>query len=275
MMSMKWILNCCCLLLIGGVVVPSALAEVADIYAQEVPEMTTIECAKCHLPVFEALRDAGGLHKQECRDCHDKFHTFTPGVPWEERVPSCASCHDLPHGEELTACLECHRNAHAPVESLVVAGQLADLCVHCHQQPQIELEIADNVHGEQSCADCHQAERHDVRPQCSTCHDESHVAFVDNAGCVACHPPHEPNRVEYGTEVDNQLCAGCHAEQSEVLQASAKKHQLLACVVCHAKSHGNMTSCQQCHGNGPHNPTLLKNFTSCSDCHGDPHRLKI
>lgn len=254
---------------------PLLAEQVADIYAQDVPEMTTLECAKCHVQIFTDLRDAGGLHKQQCRDCHEIFHTFTPGVAWEERVPSCVGCHEYPHGEDMNVCLECHKNAHAPVESLVVAGKLAEFCVRCHQQPQTDLQLVGNAHGGQECGDCHQGERHGSLPQCSACHEGAHAAYVDNAGCVACHPAHEPNRINYGTEIENALCAGCHADQYEVQQVSEKKHKLLACVVCHAKEHGNITSCQQCHGNGPHNPTLLENFETCSDCHGDPHRLKL
>lgn len=279
MMEMKSILNSrslpmvCLLLLL--IICPAAAQDVTDIFSQDVPQMTTLECAKCHLQVFEALRDTGGLHKQQCRDCHDKFHTLSPGVPWEERVPSCSSCHDYPHAEEMNDCLSCHKNAHAPIDSLVASGEIADLCDRCHQEPLQELAQADNAHGGQACADCHEGERHGERPQCNVCHEEVHTAFVDNAGCVACHPAHEPTRINYGTEIPNQICAGCHADQHQVQQASQKKHKLLACVVCHAKEHGNITSCQQCHDNGPHNPTLLKNFTSCSDCHGDPHRLKL
>lgn len=279
MMKLRMLVNCrsllCVCLLSLFIAGPVFAEDAADIYAQDVPEMTTVECAKCHMQAFEALRDAGGLHKQQCRDCHDKFHTFTPGVVWEDRVPSCVSCHDYPHGEEMSACLACHKNAHAPIESLVASEKMADMCDRCHQQPLEDLNQTDNAHGGQACADCHQGVRHGERPHCSLCHEEVHTPFVDNAGCVACHPAHAPNSIQYGTEISNLICAGCHADQHQVQQASKKKHKLLACVVCHAKEHGNITSCQQCHDNGPHNPTLLENFTSCSDCHGDPHRLKL
>jgi len=104
MKRLSFVESFCSLLLASflalGLSLSVSAAEV-DVYQQEVPEMTTLECAKCHVPVFESLRDFGGLHKQQCRDCHEKFHTFTPGVPWEERVPSCVSCHEHPHGEEM------------------------------------------------------------------------------------------------------------------------------------------------------------------------------
>ncbi len=265
-------------LLLGALllfVAPVSAADVTAIYQQEVPEMTTLECAKCHVAIFETLRDSGGLHQQACRDCHDTFHTFTPDTPWAERVPSCSSCHDYPHGEEQADCMGCHKNAHAPIASLVISAELGHLCSTCHQQPAVDLALENNAHADQDCVDCHQGERHGERPQCNMCHEDSHTEYVDNAGCTACHPHHQPNNITYGTDVANDICAGCHDDQLEELQASEKKHKLLTCVVCHADEHGNVTGCTDCHDNGPHNPILLKNFESCSDCHGDPHGLKL
>ena len=283
MMGMKSMKNCrrwllslvafmSLFLLVAGA---AAAREAVDIYQQDVPEMTTLECAKCHRQVFEALRDAGGLHKQQCRDCHDKFHSFKPGVPWEERMPACSSCHDFPHGEAMNICLECHTNAHAPIESLVATALLADLCDRCHQAQAEELSQGISGHSSQSCFDCHQGERHGVRPQCNLCHEEAHADYVTNAGCTNCHPPHAPNRISYDNKVPNSLCGGCHADQLQIQQASEKKHKELACVICHAKQHGHIPDCQYCHGNGPHNQVLLKNFNSCNECHGDPHQLAL
>jgi hypothetical protein len=260
------------LLLVGSVFAQQA---VVDVYQQDVPEMTTLECAKCHIPVFNDLRDAGGLHKQACRDCHEIYHSFTPGLTWEERVPACSSCHDLPHGEELTACLDCHRNAHAPLASMVVAEALVDQCSTCHQDQQQELDQNVSAHSEQACADCHQGERHGQRPFCTLCHEQPHTEFVDNASCSGCHPPHAPLVIRYDNKVDTAICANCHSEQREVQKASNRKHRTLACVICHADEHGNTLNCQHCHGLGPHNPTLLKNFSGCGDCHGDPHGLRL
>ena len=253
----------------------AAATDVVDIYQQDVPQMTTLECAKCHLQIFESLRDAGGLHQQQCRDCHERFHTFTPGVPWEERVPACSTCHDFPHGEEISTCLQCHTNAHAPIESMVGAEKLFDLCQRCHPEAQQQLAEQPSAHSSQTCIDCHSGARHGQRPDCSSCHAETHAPFVDNVGCVACHAAHAPNSIRYDSQVPNAICAGCHAEQLQGLQDSTRKHTLLACVNCHADEHGLILSCQQCHGSGPHNPTLLENFSSCGECHGDAHKLKL
>lgn len=246
-----------------------------DVYQQAVPEMTTLECAKCHIQVFNDIRDIGGLHKQQCRDCHEIYHTFTPGIAWEDRVPACSNCHDNPHGEEVVACLDCHQNAHAPIQSLVVAEKLVELCGTCHQDQVQELQQNVSAHSEQACADCHLGEQHGQRPLCTICHEEPHTEFIDNTSCSGCHPPHAPLVIKYDNKVETAICAGCHAEQREVQKGSVKKHRTLACVVCHAQEHGNTLDCQHCHGFGPHNETLLKNFSGCGDCHGDPHGLKL
>ncbi len=274
-------LNKCSLVLLAGVLAmvllsgPCAWAEDASVYQQQIPEMTTLECAKCHVGVFTTLRDHGGLHQQPCRDCHEIFHTFTPGVPWSERVPACSQCHDNPHGEAQSDCLACHKNGHAPVFSLIPAAEMGDRCSACHQPETAAIALEGNAHGGQECIDCHQGERHGETPNCSECHEETHTPYVDNRGCIACHPPHEPNAISYGTDIDDNLCAGCHTEEFQTLQTADKKHKLLACVVCHPGQHGRVTGCVDCHANGPHNPTLLKNFSGCRDCHGNPHSLKL
>lgn len=283
MMNLKWtdgwqrrfsalILVASLLLLTAGSVVAK---DDLDIYQQAVPEMTTLECAKCHLQVFESLRDAGGLHQQQCRDCHDKFHTLTPGTPWEQRVPSCSSCHDFPHGEAINTCLKCHQKAHAPLESLIANDKMADLCIQCHQTQVAELSQAESAHSGQACADCHQGTQHGEMPLCSLCHDDAHTEYVDNAGCVSCHPAHTPTSIKYDNKVPNALCAGCHADQQQLQQSSEKKHKSLTCVLCHVEDHGQIPECQRCHGNGPHNQTLLENFQSCGECHGDAHQLTL
>ena len=272
MLNRLFVLVTCLFLLGSGV----ALAEGSvDVYQQSVPEMTTLECAKCHVQVFETVRDAGGLHKQECRECHDKFHTFTPGVAWEDRVPSCAGCHEHPHGEELIVCLDCHQNAHAPIASLVVAEKLAEMCASCHQEPLQQLQQHVSAHTEQACVDCHQGEQHGERPLCTVCHEEPHTAFVDNASCSACHPPHAPLIVTYDNKVQSTICAGCHQDQQKFQKSSELKHRTLACVVCHPAEHGKILDCQHCHGFGPHNSEMVKKFNGCVDCHGDPHSLNL
>ncbi len=246
----------------------------AGVYQQTVPEMTTLECARCHYQVFVTIRDRGGRHQLECRECHLRFHSFKPGLAWEERVPSCRQCHDPVHGAAFVKCLACHREAHAPLESMVGAEQLAGTCADCHRSAATELEEHPSAHAEMGCAECHQG-RHGYRPKCSGCHSETHTPVVDNAGCQVCHPSHRPLEVTLKGDIDNQLCRGCHPQPAAAMAESQKKHSAMACVFCHAGTHGFSPTCQQCHGDGPHNPELLKGFEDCRDCHGEPHGLSL
>ncbi|MDX9710051.1 MAG: hypothetical protein RBT64_10910, partial [Trichloromonas sp.] len=59
---------------------PLTPGDGAEAYLQELEQMNTAECGKCHVEIFKTIRDKGGLHQLECRECHHKFHTFTPGV---------------------------------------------------------------------------------------------------------------------------------------------------------------------------------------------------
>ncbi len=283
-MSMQFVLRMATLalavLLVGGAgggqaaePLPEA-AQGAEVYRQPIPEMTTLECAKCHPGVFTDIRDQGGLHQLECRECHVKFHNFQPGLAWEERVPGCRSCHDPVHGTALVECLACHRNAHAPVASMVGVDQLAGKCGDCHGEAAAVFKQQPSAHSEIACAECHH-DRHGSRPACSECHAEAHTPFVDNAGCLGCHQAHAPMEITLNEGVANALCQGCHPEPAAKAGQSDKKHGALKCVFCHAGSHGEVPTCQQCHGDGPHNPELLKEFQGCLDCHGDAHGLSL
>ena len=246
----------------------------AAVYQQDIPEMNTLECAKCHPEVFRTIRDEGGQHRLECQDCHITFHNFKPGLSWEARMPACSDCHDQVHGESFPECLSCHRNAHAPLASLVGIDQLAGQCAACHAEAARAIEQNPSAHAELSCSECHR-ERHGYRPGCAECHPEPHTPYQEQQGCIGCHAPHAPLAISLGEDVPNRLCATCHREAADRLAQSGKKHQALACVFCHAGSHGDAATCGQCHGNGPHNPEQLANFDQCQDCHGDAHGLSL
>lgn len=247
----------------------------AGVYQQEVPRMTTLECAKCHPEVFKTIRDQGGLHRLECQDCHVKFHNFQQGLSWEERMPDCSTCHEPVHGEAFLKCLSCHRNAHAPVASMVGADQLAGQCTSCHASAAQKIKDSPSAHTEISCSDCHH-DRHGYSPSCNECHPEPHTPFESNAACMECHLPHTPLDITFGEKVANSLCRQCHAGAGASLAQSDKAHGGLKCVFCHAGQHGRVPTCQECHGEaGPHNAELLQDFESCQDCHGNAHSLTL
>lgn len=253
---------------------PPAAGEGVDSYRQQVEPMTTLECGKCHYEIFTTIRDKGGKHQLECRDCHNKFHTFTPGVAWKDRVPACNDCHEGVHAGNFPLCLSCHQQAHAPLTSLVGGEALAAECGNCHTGVSAAIQAHPSGHAEVGCTDCHH-DRHGFKPSCNECHPEPHTPYQDNAACGACHQVHTPLEVAFADDVSNAVCQGCHADPAAVLAASKKKHAPLNCVFCHAKTHGMIPECQECHGNGPHNPELLKGFKGCLECHGDPHGLTL
>jgi predicted CXXCH cytochrome family protein len=253
---------------------PLTPGEGVDIYLQEVAPMSTLECGKCHYEIFTTIREKGGQHQLDCRDCHNKFHTFTPGVAWKDRVPDCNDCHDGVHEGSFPLCLSCHQQAHAPLASLVAGDELAAECGNCHAAVSSAIQQYPSGHADVGCIDCHH-EQHGFKPGCNECHPEPHMPFQNNAECMTCHQVHTPLQISLGDEVNNSVCQGCHSDPVDILTASKKKHAPLNCVFCHAKTHGTIPSCQECHGNGPHNPDLLKEFKGCLECHGDPHSLTL
>ena len=260
------------ILLILWVCMP-AEGRCGDIYDQDIKPLSTIECARCHYPVFLSLKNHGGKHRQECGECHETYHNFRRGLKWEDRVPACTGCHDTPHGDspEMKACLKCHENAHAPVYSIKLST-IEPLCGKCHAKPAEQLSKYPSAHSDLSCTDCHH-DRHGVIPKCTECHEEPHSKFVDNAHCTRCHPVHMPTNLNYGPHIPNDACADCHNEQFTMLKNGILAHSEMKCVTCHSDEHGNVPSCEDCHGK-PHTEEMLKDHKACSDCHGDVHDLK-
>lgn len=249
------------------------MADVEDPYSLDLKPLSTPECGRCHFSVFTDIKDEGGKHQLDCTYCHEEFHTYKPGKDWAEVVPACNTCHGAAHGENYMECLTCHDNAHAPVASMIGLSQLEPDCAKCHEPQGQELAQNPSAHTELSCSSCHHSQHGNI-PDCVECHAEPHVAFEENSGCVGCHPVHSPTNIEYGEEVANNVCAGCHQSVNTKLASSPKMHSTLSCVYCHEQNHGYVPACQDCHGK-PHSDALLSRFEACTDCHGDPHDLNL
>ncbi len=261
---------CIISLLFLTVNVVSAASE-EDVFSQSVVPLTTLECAKCHELAFNSLRDHGGAHKMDCRECHEQFHITKRDIKWEDQVPACANCHEEPHGSdaEMTACLNCHTNVHAPIASLDLE-QLEPLCAKCHEKPAQEMQQP-SAHSDMGCSDCHQ-EKHGYLPKCTECHEEPHSTFESSSSCMMCHPVHNVSIMLYSDDIPNTPCAGCHAEAAQQLQDGHLAHAQLKCTFCHANEHGTIATCQDCHDT-PHSAAMLEDFDSCNSCHGSPHDL--
>jgi len=264
------------LMICSALLVKTVWAEegsAAAVYQQEVEPLTTLECAQCHFSVFSDIRDNGGLHQLECRFCHQTFHSLRPGIPWEDVVPRCDTCHGEIHGPDFKQCLECHADPHAPMHSLVNMDVLGQKCGACHMSQGDEVQQFPSAHTEVACNECHH-DRHGYIPSCLECHDEPHTPFKDNDSCMACHPVHSPLEIAYGDNIVNETCGSCHQGVLKKLRAGTMKHAQLYCVFCHTDKHRNIPNCQECHAQ-PHSQGLLSKFNSCADCHGDPHVLKL
>ena len=249
-------------------------SEVATVYQQKVTPLTTLQCAQCHEPVFNKIRDNGGKHQINCRECHETFHAFRPGKKWQEVLPDCGTCHGEAHGAEFLACLSCHADAHAPIASLVNLTELEKGCETCHAEQKSEVVKYISAHSEVSCGECHHTQ-HGYKPDCRECHDEPHTAYVDNATCIVCHPVHSPKEINYPSTTENHVCAGCHEEVNQHLVSSHRKHSTLACVFCHADRHAYVPQCTKCH-EAVHSAAMLKRFdNNCNECHGEPHALLL
>lgn len=245
-----------------------------QVYQEKVAPLTTLECAQCHYKVFAEIRDMGGKHQIQCRECHQTFHDLRPGVEWKDVIPHCTNCHGEIHGKNFLECMTCHTNAHAPINSLVNMEALSRDCGACHATQGAEIAQYPSKHAtDVACSDCHHT-RHGFIPACTECHPEPHTAFVDNAGCGVCHLVHKPLEIAYGADTANNVCSGCHADVNRRLSESSKKHSTVACVSCHENKHRYIPDCSACHQQ-PHSDSLLKRFAGCADCHGEPHALTL
>jgi len=276
-MKNKLFVNLCCALITliytssSNVVI--AEEEGPEVYQQEIQPMKTIECARCHPAVFTDIRDKGGKHQIACRKCHDVFHTYRPDKDWKDVVPACATCHKEYHGKHFPDCLRCHENAHAPAHDMSVNKMAAD-CGTCHPAQLTECGKYPSAHTDVSCAECHHTS-HGHIPGCTDCHEKPHAAGMDDAGCMACHPPHSPLEVSYSEDVLNHVCAGCHSDVADKLSRSGKGHVSLLCVFCHPQKHGHIPDCKDCHKTIPHSEKMMEQFEGCLDCHGDAHGLNL
>lgn len=266
----------------GGPAPPAAVAEEAakaiSPYQMDIKPLSTIECGRCHFPVFEAIKQHGGKHQFDCVRCHHEYHVYNPRKKnYDQIMPQCAWCHKSAtggafHGDNktLTPCLSCHMDPHQPLG--IPMGHIENTCGLCHMPEAKEIESFPSKHeSDVACADCH-ADKHGFIPECSMCH-ESHSPDVelDSRACMACHPVHKPLEIAYPKTTDSQVCAGCHEDVYGMLQKKVTKHTAVTCADCHPK-HGEIPRCTRCHGE-PH-PKSMK-ATQCGKCHGIAHDLTM
>ncbi len=241
-------------------------ASVAELYAIEPEPLTVGQCVQCHVAHFNWLKANGGLHRFDCRQCHEVFHAYNPKKGnWEELMPKCSNCHELPHGEEFTNCLTCHVNPHTP-RLVPMSEELTSSCGVCHKSPAQQLNEFPSKHTQQGCNACHT--KHGFIPSCMECH-EPHLPGQTMEVCLSCHQVHKPLQITLSPDSSTETCSACHDAVYAKWSASQSKHGKVNCSRCHT-AHGKIPACTQCHA-APHDKGMLERFTSCLDCHLDPH----
>jgi hypothetical protein len=258
-------------------------AAPTNIYGMELLPLTTPECGRCHTIQYQWLKDKGGRHQMDCTVCHEQFHTYNPRKNnWDEIMPKCQGCHEMPHAPVFSACLECHQQAHAPkviqfvdLEKKIPAkdGQSVVVCAVCHEAVGTEFAAHPSKHNTQvDCQGCHSGVHGNI-PSCLDCH-EPHLPTQQYRDCLVCHAPHSATNIrKYPEDIPNTSCAACHDSVHTLLQTNVTKHSELQCATCHV-SHGQIPKCQDCHGE-PHGQGLHQRFAACVDCHVDPHNLPV
>jgi predicted CXXCH cytochrome family protein len=247
-----------------------------NIYSLTVQPLTLEECARCHTSHYNWLRDNGARHQSvACTDCHQIFHAYNPlRSNYADIMPKCSNCHLTPHGsaEPVMECLACHANPHMPLVSIPAPANLEGRCKLCHSEVAASITAEVSKHTEQECSSCH-SEKHGRIPQCNECHENhSPMVALANPDCLACHPVHTPLKITYPVTQGKEVCAGCHDQAYNLLQARETKHTLLTCAECHP-SHGQLPACQDCHGK-PHSSAIHEKYANCGDCHGIAHNVQ-
>lgn len=247
-----------------------AAPATASLYASEPVPLTPVQCAQCHTPIYNNLKNDGGRHRFECQKCHQAFHSYSPVKNnWLELMPKCRNCHLLPHGEKITDCTSCHSNPHAATKIPMSKNLLAS-CVICHSGPPEQLKKFPSKHTNLACDDCHTS--HGFIPSCNACH-KPHYEGQDFKTCTKCHPVHKPLQIMFTKDADARTCSACHQDVYTKWSKTPSKHGKVNCANCHTE-HGFIPACSACH-NQPHSKQLHERFPKCLTCHQDPHDLPV
>lgn len=251
-------------------IAPQPESKPASPYDVAVAPLTPAECARCHLTIFNQIKNEGGKHKIDCVQCHKKYHVYNPiKQNWQEIMPKCQDCHGLFHGSKFASCGACHSNPHAPKTQMAITPEFAKVCGDCHAKEAQELQKNPSKHTQVACTMCHHS-KHGFIPSCMECH-KPHTEGQTVKDCLSCHPAHSPMKISYPDTVKNEVCGSCHTAVYKKLSANRSKHAQVACAKCHSR-HKYIPKCEECHGK-PHGEVVLKKFPNCLQCHVDVHNL--
>ncbi|MFO8015057.1 MAG: cytochrome c3 family protein [Phycisphaerae bacterium] len=229
---------------------PERPATVQTVFHEHEPYRQR-NCFACHKPEASLTAPAAGAGL--CAKCHEPYTTFGPGewVHGPVAVRNCAFCH------------EAHKSE---VAGLLTAEQ-TDLCLRCHDDPELLQRPYHARADDRRCAACHDPhsagnrlllvdsqtyERrgppetpvsvHKVwkERQCQTCHlPERSNALVDDvdAKCVSCHE--EALQVPAGEHkhkaLEDRQCAVCHNAHTSPLPNLVRPGAEALCYECHER----------------------------------------
>jgi DmsE family decaheme c-type cytochrome len=259
-------------------------------------------CIKCHKP--ENTQFTHTLHA----------NAFRLNPKNEQEKLSCEACHGpgSSHAEDTAkrgTLVGFTREWGTPV------AQQNAMCLQCHSGGNA-MHWDSSAHSRQqlSCADCHNPmakvsdtgllKKQSINETCYTCHQQQRAEFAKRShmplpegkmSCADCHNPHgSTTKALVKNDSINELCYNCHADKRGpfLWEHAPVRDNCLSCHNAHGSNHDKLLtvarpfSCQQCHGNTNHQPTLYNagNLVggganpstriigrSCQNCHSQIH----
>jgi hypothetical protein len=182
-------------------------------------DVANLECASCHMDLYNAQPDHPGQKPTTCADCHN---TASWGAAHPEAAfpiatgahagITCNDCHEAALGSPAkganTDCLRCHPQSQADPQHVGTPGYAYDsntknFCLTCHPDgkasghPEAKFPITRGNHAGIACNDCHKS--------------SLGTSYASNYDCWSCHTGQHRNSTH-----DPQLCAssGCHPSGS-------------------------------------------------------------
>ncbi len=245
----------------------------AALYAADPQPLTLEQCGQCHPKHFSDVKQTGGKHQFDCRECHTVFHAYNPRKDnYATLMPKCETCHTLVHGKKHSQCESCHQNPHAAQQSPALE-LLEKICSDCHKNQRDQLVDLPSRHTDLSCSNCHHTQ-HGYIPSCNECH-QPHFDTQTFSSCSTCHAVHQPLAISFNDNIELQTCDACHSDIFTKWQRTPSKHGDVSCSSCH-RAHKQIPQCLDCHTTPTsHSKKLLEKFPRCLDCHLDVHDLPV
>ncbi|GAW65442.1 cytochrome C [Geoanaerobacter pelophilus] len=303
------------------VLVGALLGAAAGVPAAAPPatEATSSGClsGSCHAEIGALKHRHGAVAEGGCLACHsgsDADHRSRGGKGFtlaSKGSELCRRCHSVPGKKKVVhapvregECTCCHApHGAAGAHLLAQQGDLAPLCLGCHDKAPFTRKHLHGPVAEGRCDACHDPHESDNkkllskqgRELCLSCHEDFarkmqkarvvHPPLVKEL-CTSCHDPHGSDQESLLRQAMPQLCVGCHKEIGDKIKKVKVPHQPVVqgkgCSSCHS-SHFSDTegllngadqrrSCLKCHNSGklgdPPLADMEKELAGKSNLHG-------